>query len=243
LDGKQDLAVAVYGSSRLSTLLGNGDGSFQTATVYSNASNPMGVVVGDFNEDGRPDVATGNAGDSTATVLFGNKVKPLSEDPAGSGLRSGFGRGNLSVYNTDADYWSFSANAGDQIVIAAETPGNPSNSSLAYNLFKADGSQVTGFTSNFSGQLNSSAITIPSSGTYFVRVTNNNAYEGEYRLRVSKVTPPVQIENEANDTTSNATPVTFTVNGSNKTATVAGNALATSDLDYFNLGTVNAGQT
>src|SRR5438045_2010214 len=51
------------------------------------------------------------------------------------------------------------------------------------------------------------------------------------------------MENEPNDGTANATPLSFTVNGSNKTATVAGYAWATSDLDYFNLGTVSAGQT
>ena len=36
-------------------------------------------------------------------------------------------------------------------------------------------------------------------GTYYVRVTGYYGYEGEYRLRVSKVTAPTQIESEPDD--------------------------------------------
>ncbi len=77
-DGKPDLAVSnncpVGGCggnlpSTVSILLGNGDGTFQPHVDYPVGS-PTGVAVGDFNGDGKPDLAVAN-GDSVA-ILLGN---------------------------------------------------------------------------------------------------------------------------------------------------------------------------
>ena len=59
-DGRADLAVTngsngVY--STVSILLGNGDGTFQTPAVYQLPTLPASVRVGDFNGDGRSDIA------------------------------------------------------------------------------------------------------------------------------------------------------------------------------------------
>ena len=54
-DGILDFAVA--GSSGLSILLGNGDGTFKTAYHYSAAPEAFSVVVGEFNSDGIADLA------------------------------------------------------------------------------------------------------------------------------------------------------------------------------------------
>ena len=116
------------------------------------SSNPIAAVVGDFNEDGRPDIATANYGNDTMAVLLGGNARTLLEDPTGSGLRSGFGRGNLSVASTDFDYWSFTANAGDRLTVAAENPGGASSSSLAYIIYAPDGTQLTSFTSDTFGR-------------------------------------------------------------------------------------------
>src|SRR5204863_7074664 len=124
------LAVANHAYGRTGVYLGNGDGTLQTAQSY--AVNSIALAAGDFNEDGRFDLATASYSNSSVTVLFGNNVKPLAEDPAGSGLRSGFGRGNLSIYNGDVDYWSFSANAGDTLTVVQENPGNPGSSGLSF---------------------------------------------------------------------------------------------------------------
>src|SRR5713226_1817210 len=47
-DGHLDLAVANAGSGTVSVLLGNGDGSFQTARNFPAGSGPRSVAVGDF---------------------------------------------------------------------------------------------------------------------------------------------------------------------------------------------------
>jgi hypothetical protein len=56
-DAIQDLAVASYGSPGVSVLLGYVDGTFQPARGAP-AANPFSMVVGDFNQDGKLDLAT-----------------------------------------------------------------------------------------------------------------------------------------------------------------------------------------
>jgi hypothetical protein len=74
-DGKLDLAVANQGfldtsSTNVSVLLGNGDGTFQSAVNYSAGFSPSAVAVGDFNSDGRSDLAVANAGIQTNYVYY-----------------------------------------------------------------------------------------------------------------------------------------------------------------------------
>ncbi|MGA3326960.1 MAG: VCBS repeat-containing protein, partial [Terriglobia bacterium] len=72
-DGIPDLAVADFTSSNVSILLGNGDGTFQTAVNYPVATNPRSVVVGDFNGDGKLDLAVASYTNSNnVTILLGN---------------------------------------------------------------------------------------------------------------------------------------------------------------------------
>jgi len=83
-DGKPDLATAVfYGGhgpfyGEVNVLLGNGNGTFQTAGNYgidadsTNGSNASVVAVGDFNGDGKPDLVTANSGRNDVSVLLGN---------------------------------------------------------------------------------------------------------------------------------------------------------------------------
>jgi uncharacterized repeat protein (TIGR01451 family) len=67
-DGKPDLAVANQGSSNVSILLGNGDGTFQPAVNYGAGNSPSVIAVGDFNADGKLDLAVFQAGTSVSSV-------------------------------------------------------------------------------------------------------------------------------------------------------------------------------
>ncbi|MGP0063469.1 MAG: FG-GAP-like repeat-containing protein, partial [Isosphaeraceae bacterium] len=63
-DGRLDLAVVNEGDSTVSILLGNGDGTFQPAVNYSTGAytSPDAIVVGDFNGDGKLDLAFADEG-------------------------------------------------------------------------------------------------------------------------------------------------------------------------------------
>jgi hypothetical protein len=75
-DGKEDLAAADYGSpngtneSAVSVLLGNGDGTFQTAVSYPAGELLDYLAIGDFNGDHKLDlVAVDHLGDAVITLL------------------------------------------------------------------------------------------------------------------------------------------------------------------------------
>ena len=96
-DGRIDLAVAnqgvfdysttypalLPGTSSVSVLLGNGDGTFQSQVTYAVGADPTALVAGDFSGNGRTDLAVANEGtldangfpdpDTTSvSVLLGN---------------------------------------------------------------------------------------------------------------------------------------------------------------------------
>jgi hypothetical protein len=123
-DGQPDLAVAAYNSNRLYVTLNQGGefGSFEPVSGYTPSGNPIGVVAGDFNGDGRLDLVTANYSNHTVSVLTGHAQKSLSEDPAGSGVYSAFGRGNLWS-TSDYDYFSFTARSGTDTYLVGGDPG------------------------------------------------------------------------------------------------------------------------
>jgi Bacterial Ig-like domain (group 3)/FG-GAP-like repeat len=68
-DGKRDLVFVDGQTSALFVLLGKGDGTFQPLRTSSVPFAPASITVGDFNRDGRLDVAVGGA--ASIDVLVG----------------------------------------------------------------------------------------------------------------------------------------------------------------------------
>ncbi len=76
--GKLDLAVANANDNTVSILIGNGDGTFRPAVErpvglnYPGENGPDAMVAGDFNGDGRLDLAIANYNSGTVSILLGN---------------------------------------------------------------------------------------------------------------------------------------------------------------------------
>ncbi len=122
-DGKLDLAVAncaVIGSANcsagigtLAVLLGNGDGTFQTAKTFASGGlHAWDIAVGDVNQDGKIDVLITNCAivgsacesagvDSVVSVLLGNgdgTFQPAKTYDSGGGATGG-----LALADVNAD--------------------------------------------------------------------------------------------------------------------------------------------
>src|SRR6266705_6041872 len=74
-DGKPDL-VLVNSSDRSFSILRNTTtfdpaGGFEPATVFAAGGQPLGVAVGDFNGDGKLDLATANFLTNNVSILLG----------------------------------------------------------------------------------------------------------------------------------------------------------------------------
>jgi predicted NUDIX family NTP pyrophosphohydrolase len=100
-DGTPDLAVVDTGicttacvGSSVSVLLGNGDGSFQAAQNFGAGYSPRSVAVGDFNGDGKPDLAVTNTGDCTEACIGGSVSVLLGNGDGSFQAAQNFGAGN-----------------------------------------------------------------------------------------------------------------------------------------------------
>jgi hypothetical protein len=88
-DGHVDLAVLNYGG--VNVLFGNGDGTFQAPLVYSAGnSTALAFTAGDFNNDGKPDIAL-SLFSLGVQILLGNgdgtfQAQPLTPFPAADEL-------------------------------------------------------------------------------------------------------------------------------------------------------------
>ena len=90
--GNVDIALTDAGSNAVAVLLGSGQGGFAESSTspISTGRGPQGVAVGDFNGDGRADLAIANFSDDTVTVLLGDGVGGFVQSngspfPAGEG--------------------------------------------------------------------------------------------------------------------------------------------------------------
>src|SRR6476660_5801298 len=59
--------IALCGVPRMSLAV-----EFAPAKTYATGTSPIAVVFGDFNNDGKPDIAVANSGSNNVSILFGN---------------------------------------------------------------------------------------------------------------------------------------------------------------------------
>lgn len=101
-NGKLDLAVS-SGGAALCVLRNNGNGTFQ-APVFSSTANPssfaLGIVAGDFNGDGRVDLATADWTAQALSVFLGNGDGSLQ---AAVSVAAGHEVGRLAAADLDRD--------------------------------------------------------------------------------------------------------------------------------------------
>ena len=80
-DGKADVATVYTNCSEgnntclpgdVAILISNGDGTFQPAVEYATGLEPEYLAVGDFNGDGKPDLAISNLASNTISILLNN---------------------------------------------------------------------------------------------------------------------------------------------------------------------------
>ena len=150
-DGKMDLAAANYGSTTVSILLGNGDGTFQAKRDFAAGGDPWSVAVGDFNGDGKLDLAVANAGSITVSVLLGNGDGTFLVTPTyGVGFNpqsvavgdfNGDGKLDLAVANAGSTTVSVLLGNGDGTFQTARTidVGTAAPVSVAAGDFNGDG--------------------------------------------------------------------------------------------------------
>src|SRR5438046_706978 len=116
-DGLQDLAVANHDSNTVSVLLGVGNGDFQEApqSPIAVGTTPVWIAVGDFNGDGKPDLAVANVNSDTVSVLLGNGDGTFQQPPlivpSGGALPNG-----VVVGDFDGDH---------KLDLAVANSGNP----------------------------------------------------------------------------------------------------------------------
>ena len=150
-DGHPDLAVVNWlSNSKVSILLGNGDGTLQAAVSYGAGLWPRSLAIGDFDGDGHPDLAVTDFSRDSVSILLGDgdgtfQVKVdygVGHQPESLAVGdfNGDGHSDLAVTNSDDGNVSILLGNGDGTFQAkvdygvGERPG-----SLAVGDFDGDG--------------------------------------------------------------------------------------------------------
>jgi hypothetical protein len=176
-DGKLDIAATDNFNGVVQIFNGNGDGTFTTGATYqtdtASGANPVGLVVGDFNGDSKPDLAVIN--NHTATT-------------ADVGILLNNGSGLNSVVN-----YPLSTLATEITAAALRGPGKPLDLIVPlYGTSAAPGSAVAILLGNGNGtfgnetdvQLTNTAVKNPYLNPYYAAVGDLNG-DGKVDLAVT----------------------------------------------------------
>jgi hypothetical protein len=171
-DGKQDLAVT-GGVGTVTTLLGNGDGTF-TPTSSSPAAGyaPDSIAIGDFNGDGIQDLAVANLTGDTVTILLGNGDGTFT--PAAARLATGIYPVSIVVGDFNGDGIPDLAVANDSSNTVTILLGNGDGTFTAAPVSPATGSEPNSITV---GDFNGDGIpdlAVASEGSFTVTILLGN---------------------------------------------------------------------
>jgi hypothetical protein len=120
-DGRPDLAVA--NSSGANVLLGNGDGTFQTAASFNAGNSADAVAVGDFNNDGNQDLAVANGESICVSILLGTGTGSFRV-PVNYPVGSGPSAVAVADFNNSGQFDLAVTNASDNTVDVLMGEGN-----------------------------------------------------------------------------------------------------------------------
>ena len=174
-----------------------------------------------------------NSTPATATNLVLNNDIPGYLTASGRGLKSS---------GSDAEYWSFQANAGDRLVFETRYPFENAAYGLAWRLTDPDGVAVFDRTISSNDLESTAPYALGKTGTYLLRVSDWYGIRTEYQFRCTLLRG-MDYETEPNGTIGTASSVSFIPINGTPTATTAGFVSTSGQLDYLNLGALNAGQT
>jgi hypothetical protein len=152
-DGKQDLAVANFYSDNVMIRLGNGAGGFPDSRVSTVGAGdePQHVAIGDFNRDGKPDLAVANSLSNNVMVRFGDGAGGF---PASMALMVGVGNRPRSLaigdFNRDGkpDLVVPNGSAGNVMILLNTCTATPCSGKISSLTFDKNpvigGDHVTG---------------------------------------------------------------------------------------------------
>ena len=135
-DGNVDLAVVDGAHNTLAILLGNGKGGFHMSgapTPFSGSGADSSIAVGDFNGDGKQDVAVVN---ENLDIMLGNGSGGLTQAPASpltlptfgssvvAGSFNGHGQDDLAVADISGHVSVYLSNTAGEITATAQSPLN-----------------------------------------------------------------------------------------------------------------------
>ena len=109
-DGKSDLVAVIYQGSSTNDVfvwLGNGNGTFQTVQQFSTGGGPDFVAVGDFNRDGKPDLAIANLVTNNVSVFLNTTASLAATvsftSPTGSPFPAGTSPESIALADFNGD--------------------------------------------------------------------------------------------------------------------------------------------